>query len=117
MSGSTFASDQVKKIGTLKTRYTSTLERLGEEPTPDSILSVPVIGFGYGKQKLHKTLMDVLRGNEARLLKQRAEAMPRDNPRAEALLCGGQSPFPNRFPLTISQHIRFHEPPRRGAKS
>ncbi len=64
----------MKKIGTLKTRYTSTLESLGEEPFPDSILSAPVIGFGYGKRKLHKTLMDVLRGNEARLLKQRAEA-------------------------------------------
>ncbi len=61
MSGSTFASDQVKEIDTLKTRYTSTLERLGEEPSPDSILSASAIGFGYGKQKLHKTLMDVLR--------------------------------------------------------
>ena len=71
------------------------------KPSPDSILSAPVIGFGYGK------LMDVLRGNEARLLKQRAEAMPRDDPRAEALLCGGYCPFANRFPLTISQHIRF----------
>ncbi len=59
MSGSTFASDQVKEIGTLKTRYTSTLERRGEEPSPDSILSAPFIGFGYGKQKLHKALMDV----------------------------------------------------------
>jgi hypothetical protein len=66
MSGSTFASDQVKEIGTLKTRYTSTLERLGEEPSPDSTLSATVIGFGYGNQKLHKPLMDVLRGNEAR---------------------------------------------------
>ena len=106
MSGSIFASDQAKEIGTLKTRYTSTLERIGEEPSPDSILSAPVIGFAYGKQKLHKTL-DVLRGNEARLLNQRAEAMPRDDPRAEALLCGGHCPFANRFPLTISQHLRF----------
>ncbi len=84
MSGSVFASDQVKETGTLRTRYTSTLERLGEEPFPDSILSAPTIGFGYGKQKLHKTLMGVLRGNEARLLNPRAEAMPRDDPRAEA---------------------------------
>ncbi len=51
--------------------------------------------------------MDVLRGNEARLLKQHAEAMPRDDPRAEALLCEGHCPFVNRFPLTISQHLRF----------
>ena len=58
MSDSIFASDQVKEIGTLKTRYTSTLESLGEEPSPDSILSAAVIGFGYGKQKRHKTLMD-----------------------------------------------------------
>jgi hypothetical protein len=108
MSGSAFASDQVKEIGTLKNRYTSTLERLGEEPSPESILSAPVIGFGYGKQKLHKTLMDVLRGNEAGLLKQRAEAMPRDDPRAEALFCGGHHcPFANRFPFIISQHLRF----------
>ena len=28
-------------------------------------------------------------------------------PRAEALLCGGHCPFANRFPLTISQHLRF----------
>ncbi len=41
------------------------------------------------------------------LLNQRAEAMPRDDPRAEALLCGGHYPFANRFPLTISQHMRF----------
>ena len=108
MSGSTFASDQVKEIGTLETHYTSTLvERLGEEPSPDSIISAPVMCFGYGKHKLYKTLMDVLRGNEARLLKQRAEAMPRDDPRAEALLCGGHCLFANRFPLTISQHLRF----------
>ena len=106
MSGSTFASDQVKEIGTQKTRYTSTLERLGEEPFQNSILSSPVIGFGYGKQKLHKTLMDVLRGNDARLLKQRADAMPRDDPSAEALLCGGHCPFANWSPLTISQHLR-----------
>jgi hypothetical protein len=99
MPDSIFASDQVKEIGTLKTRYTSTLESLEEEPFPDSILSAPVIGFGYDKQKLHKTLMDVLRGNEARPLKRRAEAMPRDDPRAEALLCGGHCPFSNRFPL------------------
>ena len=39
MSDSIFASDQAKEIGTLKTRYTSTLESLGEEPSPDSILS------------------------------------------------------------------------------
>ena len=39
MSDSIFASDQVKEIGTLKTRYTRTLESLGEEPSPDSILS------------------------------------------------------------------------------
>ena len=65
MSNYIFASDKVKEIGTLITRYTSTLESLGEEPFPDSILSAPVIGFGYGKRKLHKTLMDVLRGNEA----------------------------------------------------
>ena len=51
--------------------------------------------------------MDVLRGNETRLLKQRAEAMPRDDPRAEALLCGGHCPFANRFHLTISQQLRF----------
>jgi hypothetical protein len=51
--------------------------------------------------------MDVLRGSEARPLKQRAEAMPRDDPRAEALLCGGHRPFANRFPLTIPQHMRF----------
>ncbi len=107
MSGSTFVSDQVKEIDTLKTRYTSTQERLGEEPSPDSILSAPVIGFGYGKQKLHKTLMDVLRGNEARILKQRAEAMPRDDPSAEEFLCEGHCPFANRLPLTISQHLRF----------
>ncbi len=74
----------MKEIGTLKTRYTSTLESLGKEPSPDSIISAAVVGFGYCKQKLYKTLMDVLRGNEARLLKQRAEAMPRDDPRAEA---------------------------------
>ena len=82
-----FASDHVKEINTLKTRYKHTLEALGEEPSPDSIISAPVIGFGYGKQKLHKTLMDALRSNEARLLNpqsmnQRAEAMPRDDPRA-----------------------------------
>ena len=106
-SGSVFASDHVKEINTLKTRYAHTLEALGEEPSPDSILSAPVIGFGYGKQKLHKTLMDALRGNEARLLNQRAEAMPRDDPRAEALLCGGHCPFANQFPLTIAQHLRF----------
>ncbi len=51
--------------------------------------------------------MDVLRGNEARPLKQRAKAMPRDDPRAEALLCGGHCPFANRFALTISKHLRF----------
>ena len=51
--------------------------------------------------------MNVLRGNEARLLKQRAEAMQRDDPRAEALLCGGHRPFANRFPLTISLHLRL----------
>ncbi len=66
-----------------------------------------VIGFGYGEQKLHKTLMDVLRGNKAMLLEQRAEAMPRDDPRAEALLCGGHCIFANRFPLTISQQLRL----------
>ncbi len=93
MSDSIFASDQVKEIGTLKTRYTSTLVSLEEEPSPDSILSASVIGFGYGKQELHKTLMDVLRGNEARLLKQRAEAMPRVDPRAETLLYGGRCPL------------------------
>ncbi len=92
----------MKKIGTLKTRYTSTLESFGEEPSLDSIISALVIGFGYGKQKLPKTLMDVLRGNEARPLKQRTEAMSRDDPRAEALLCGGHRPFANRIPLTIS---------------
>ncbi len=97
----------MKKIGTLKARCTSALERLGEEPSPESILSAPVIVFGYGKQKLHRTLMDVLRGNEARLLKQRAKAMPRDDPRAEALMCGRHCPFANRFPLTISHHLRF----------
>jgi len=97
----------LKEIDVLKTRYTSTLEALGEEPSPDSILSAPVIGFGGGSQKLHKTLMDELRGNEARLLKQRAEAMARDDPRAEAFLCGWQCPFANRFPLTISKELRF----------
>ena len=51
--------------------------------------------------------MDELRGNEARLLKQRAEAMPRDDPRAEAFLCGWQCPFANRFPLTISPEVRL----------
>jgi hypothetical protein len=51
--------------------------------------------------------MDVLRGNEARPLNQRAKAMPGDEPRAEALLCGGHCPFANRLPLTISQHLRF----------
>jgi hypothetical protein len=107
VSESRFASDQVKEIGTLKTRYTSTLEKFGEEPSPDPILSAPVIGFGYGKQKPHKMLMDVLRGNETRPLKQRAETMPRDGPRAEALSCGGLCSFVNRFPLTISQHLRF----------
>ena len=49
-------------------RYAHTLEALGEEPSPDSILSAPVIGFGNGTQKLHKTLVTVLRSNEARLL-------------------------------------------------
>ena len=33
--------------------------------------------------------------------------MPRDDPRTEALLCGRLCPFANRFPLTISQHLRF----------
>jgi hypothetical protein len=33
--------------------------------------------------------------------------MPRDDPRAEALLCGEHCPFVNRFPLAISQHLRF----------
>ena len=97
----------MQEIGNLKTRYTSTLETLGEEPSPDSILSAPVIGFGNGAQKLHKTVMTVLRSNEARLLKRRAEELPRDDPRAEALLCGGHCPFANQFPLTISQHLRF----------
>ena len=81
------------KIGTLKTRYTSTPESLGEESSPDSIRSAPVIGFGYGKQKLHKTLMDVLRGNDARLLKQRAEAMPRDDPPSRGIIVWRALPF------------------------
>ncbi len=58
----------------------STLESIGEKPSADPILNAPVIGFGYDEQKLHKTLIDVLRGNEARIFKQRAEAMPRDDP-------------------------------------
>ena len=101
-SGSIFASDHLKEIDVLKTRYRSTLDALGEDPFPDSIFSTPDIGFGGGSQKLHKKLMDELRGNKARLLKQRAEAMPRDDPRAETLLCGWQCPFSNRLPLTIS---------------
>ena len=75
MPGSTFASDQVKEIDTLKSRYTSTLERLGEEPSPDSILSAPFIGFGYGKHKPHKTLMDVLRGNSSINVPKQCHAM------------------------------------------
>ena len=106
-SGSIFASDHLKEIGSLKTRYRRTLEALGEDPSPDSIFSAPDTGFGGGSQKLHKKLMDELRGNEARLLRQRAEAMPRDDPRAEAFLCGWQCPFANRFPLTISPEVRF----------
>ena len=51
--------------------------------------------------------MDELRTNEAKLLKQRAEALPRDDPRAEAFLSGGGCPFANRFPLAISADIRF----------
>jgi hypothetical protein len=106
-SGSIFASDHLKEISSLKTRYRNTLEALGEDPSPDSIFSAPDIGFGGGSKKLHKKLMDELRGNEAKLLKQRAEAMPRDDPRAEAFLCGWQCPFANRFPLTISSEVRL----------
>jgi hypothetical protein len=97
----------LKEIGSLKTRYRGTLEALGEDPSPDSIFSAPDSGFGGGSKKLHKKLMDELRGNEARLLNQRAEAMPRDDPRAEAFLCGWQCPFANRFPLTISSEVRL----------
>ena len=74
----------------LKTRYTGTLEALGKDPSPDSILSAPDSGFG-GSKKLQKNPMDKLRGNEARLLKQRAEAMPRDDPRAEAFFVDGKA--------------------------
>ena len=106
-AGSIFLSDHLQEIGSLKARHRSTLEALGEDPSPDSIFSTPDIAFGGGSKKLHKRLMDELRGNEARLLKQRAEAMPRDDPRAEAFLCGWQCPFANRFPLTISSEVRL----------
>ena len=86
-----FASSHMKEIGNLKTRYTHTLEALGEEPSRDSILSAPVIGFGNGTQKLHKTLVTVLRRNEARLLKRRAEDVPRDDPRG--IILWGALPF------------------------
>jgi hypothetical protein len=106
-SGSIFGSDHLKEIGSLKSRFWGTLEALGEDPSPESIFSAPDSGFGGGSKKLHKKLMDELRGNEARLLKRRAEAMPRDEPRAEAFLCGWQCPFANRFPLTISSEVRL----------
>jgi hypothetical protein len=96
-SGSIFASDHLKEIGSLKTRDRGTLEALGKDPSPDSIFSAPDSGFGGGSKKLHKKLMDELRGNEARLLKQRAEAMPRDDPRAEAFCVDG-----NALSLTAS---------------
>jgi hypothetical protein len=96
-SGSIFASDHLKEISSLKTRYRSTLEALGEDPSPDSIFSAPDISFGGGSKKLHKKLLDELRGNEAKLLKQRAEAMPRDDPRAEAFCVDG-----NALSLTAS---------------
>ena len=67
------------------------------------------------KQKIQgkaSVCMGVLQYNaatssEARLLKQRSDAMPRDDPSAEALLCGEHFPFDNRFSMTISQHLRF----------
>ncbi len=49
-SGSVFASDHLKEIGCLKTRYRGTLEALGEVPSPDSIFSAPDIGFGGGRR-------------------------------------------------------------------
>ncbi len=57
----------------LKVKVKVKVLEIGEEPSPGYILypyflSAPVIGYGYGEQKPHKTLMDVLRGNEARLL-------------------------------------------------
>ncbi len=65
--------DHLKKINVLKTRRTSTLEALEEEPSPDSILGAQVIGFRGGSQKLNKKLVGELRGYEATFLKQRAE--------------------------------------------
>jgi hypothetical protein len=106
-SGSIFASGHLNEIATVKTRYASTLDALGEQPPQVSIFNTPDACFGYDTRKLHKKLMDELRSNEARLLKKRAEEMPRDDPRAEAFLNTWKCPFANRFPLAISSELHF----------
>jgi hypothetical protein len=101
MSGSIFVSDQVKEIGTLKTCYTSTLESLGEEPFPDSILSAPVISFGYGMQILHKTVTGA-NGDHVRTLHNTVMAYVSDDLDAAGIsFQGGLGKFTKKHILTM----------------
>ena len=114
-SGSTFAAELRSEIQRAKDTFTATRTAAGVEPTPHHIFDAEVDAFGVSTeagvgdiQKLHKSMMDAIRGLQSEDVAARARRLDLDDPRRTPACQAGLSKTANTlFNNAPTQRKRF----------
>ena len=100
-SGLSFGADHANQVAQAKIRYASCLARLERDPDPDCALSSEPCAFGFGVQKLQKSIQSTLKQLACDILIKDANSLPQDDHRASTFLASINNPYANSFPNSI----------------
>ena len=103
-SESTYGAERLASIARIKVDHASLCQTLGIDAGEDPVLAKPDECFGFGIQKLHRTITGTLKTLSAKVLKHRTECA-KDDQRRVAL--ESADVFSNSYPNQMNGRIRF----------